>query len=256
MTGPPSSASRAFHAGDGPVGVLLCHGFTGSPRSLRPWADHLVTEGFRVSLPLLTGHGTTWQELNRTPWSRWYADLEQALDDLRDLCPQVFVVGLSMGGALALRLAEQRPGQIDGLVVVNPALRISDPRMRILPVLKWAVPSLTAIAGDIARPGVTEGGYPRTPLRALHSLTRMWRDVVDHLDQVQQPLLVYRSAQDHVVDASSVELIRAGVRSTDTRYISLARSYHVATLDYEADEIFTGSVAFFRRLTRDRPVKE
>ena len=117
------------------------------------------------------------------------------------------------------------------------------------------MPSLAAIAGDIAKSvegdAVDEGAYPRTPLRALHSQTKMWRDVRQNLGRIDHPLLVYRSAVDHVVDPSSVKLLRAGVSSADATYVTLARSYHVATLDYEAKEIFSGSVAFMRRLVKD-----
>jgi len=244
-----------YEAGDGSVGVLLCHGFTGSPVAMRPWAEHLLGAGFRVSLPRLPGHGTTWQELNRTPWTAWYAEVDRAFTELSRVCTQVFVVGLSMGGTLALRLAEQHGDAVSGLVLVNPAIRIADPRMRVLPVLQLVVPSLAAIAGDIAKnvegDPTYEGAYPRTPLRALHSQTKMWRDVRQNLGRVDQPLLVYRSAQDHVVDPSSVKLLRAGVSSADATYVTLARSYHVATLDHEAEEIFSGSVAFIRRLVKD-----
>src|SRR5579859_1859428 len=89
----------------GRVGVLLCHGFTGSPQSLRPWARHLAEAGFRVSLPLLPGHGTRWKDLQSTTWQDWYAEVDKALRVLREDCDSVFVAGLSMGGGLALRLA-------------------------------------------------------------------------------------------------------------------------------------------------------
>ena len=85
------------HAG-GDVGVLLVHGFTGCPQSMRPWAEHLAAEGFTVSLPRLPGHGTRWQDLNLTRWTDWYAEAERALDALRRTCSTVFVMGLSMGG--------------------------------------------------------------------------------------------------------------------------------------------------------------
>jgi carboxylesterase len=110
------------------------------------------------------------------------------------------------------------------------------------------LPSLAGIANDIAKPGVDECGYDRNPMRAFHSQTLLWRDVVEHLARVDQPLLVYRSRNDHVGDPSSIELIKAGVKSTDRSYVELTRSYHVATLDYEADDIFDGSVKFIRRL--------
>jgi carboxylesterase len=243
--------AQPYAGGSGPTGVLLCHGFSGSPKSMIGWAHHLEATGFRVLLPRLPGHGTTWQELNQTSWIDWYSSVDDAFAALHAQCDQVFLAGLSMGGALALRLAEQHGPQVSGLVLVNPVINISDPRMSALPLLQLAVPSLAGIVNDIKRPGQDECGYDRLPLRALHSQTYLWSDIRRNLDRVDQPLLVYRAIHDHVVDRSSVELIKAGVRSSDQSYIELHRSYHVATLDYDAEDIFDGSVAFFRRLTKE-----
>jgi carboxylesterase len=244
--------SETYRAGDGPVGVLLSHGFTGSPRSLRSWADHLAAGGFRVVVPRLPGHGTTWQEMNQTRWPDWYGRLEREFADLSRHCSPVFVGGLSMGGALALRLAEQLGERVAGLVLVNPSINAEDPRYRALPVLRHLAASVGAIGNDIAMPEVLEGAYTRTPLHAAWSLTQLWRDVAANLPRVDQPLLIYKSAIDHVVDPSSLRLILAGVSSTDVTTVPLPRSYHVATLDYDASLIFTGSSDFFQRLAKTR----
>jgi carboxylesterase len=250
---PPSLADdpavQPYEAGVGPDGVLLVHGFTGTPQSMRPWAEHLVAAGFAVSLPRLPGHGTHWRELNQTAWTDWYAHADAAFTALRARCDRVFVAGLSMGGALSLRLAEQHGDDVSGLVLVNPCVNITDPRMKILPVLRHLVPTLAAIGNDIADPAAREVAYDRNPLHALHSQTHLWADVVEHLDRVTQPLLVFHSDQDHVVDPSSVALLEAQVGSTDAEFRTLTRSYHVATLDYEAEEIFAASAEFFRRLS-------
>ena len=220
------------------------------------WAHHLEAAGFRVLVPRLPGHGTTWQELNQTTWTDWYACVDEAFATLQTRCEQVFVAGLSMGGALALRLAEQHGAAVSGLTLVNPAINLSEPRrwvylLRALPVLSLVIPSLAGPANDIAMPEEDESGYDRWPLRAMYSQTLLWADVRRNLDRVEQPLLVYRSIHDHLLDPSSVRLIKAGVRSSDQAYIELRRSYHVATLDYDAEDIFDGSVAFFRRLTKE-----
>jgi carboxylesterase len=242
--------AQPYAGGSGPSGVLLCHGFTGSTKSMIGWAKHLEAAGFQVLLPRLPGHGTSWQECNQTAWTDWYASVDEAFETLRARCEQVFLAGLSMGGALCLRLAEQHGACVSGLTLVNPVINISDPRMRALSVLRL-LPSLGGIVNDIAQPGQDEWGYDRLPLRALYSQTFLWADVRRNLHHVDQPLLVYRAINDHVADPSSVRLIKAGVRSSDQTYIELQRSYHVATLDYEAEDIFDGSIAFFRRLTKE-----
>ncbi|MGW2249804.1 alpha/beta hydrolase [Kitasatospora sp. NPDC001660] len=232
----------------GPVGVLLCHGFTGSPQSMRPWARELAAAGLTVSLPLLPGHGTRWQDMQVTRWEDWYAEVDREFRVLAEECEQVFVFALSMGGALALRLAALHGPKVSGLVLVNPSVRSDNPASVLLPVLRHLVPSVRGIADDIARPGVTEAGYDRTPLNAAWSLGRLWRDVQRRLPEVTQPVLLFRSPQDHVVSPANSELVLARISSTDVTERLCQRSFHVATLDHDAAEIFTAGLDFIRRL--------
>jgi carboxylesterase len=252
----PTSATvapgaEAYHAGSGSVGVLLIHGFTGSPRSMRDWAEQLEADGCRVAVPRLPGHGTSWQELALTEWQDWYDCVEREFVALRQSCDQVFVGGLSMGGCLALLLAERFGEQVAGIVLVNPVVATDNRRALVVPVTRRFLASLEGISNDIAKPGVDECAYTRTPLHAFHSMTRMWREVGAHLDRIDQPLLIFRSIQDHVGDPSSCRAILGGVSCSDVREHLLPRSYHVATMDYEAEQIFTESSAFIRRLLRD-----
>ncbi|MDI2126127.1 alpha/beta hydrolase [Yinghuangia seranimata] len=232
----------------GPVGFLLSHGFTGTPQSMRPWAEHLAAAGLTVSLPLLPGHGTRWQDMALTTWQDWYAEVERAFDALRERCETVFVGGLSMGGTLALRLAELRGDQVAGLVLVNPSVHADDPRLKALPVLKHLAKSVAGIGSDIRKEGVVELAYSRTPLKPLHSLVKAWPVVQGDLPQITQPVLLFRSPQDHVVAPANSETVLARISSTDVTAELLPDSYHVATLDHDAERIFTGSLEFVRRV--------
>lgn len=239
--------SNPVHEGEGRIGVLLCHGFTGSPQALREWAYHLAGRGFRVALPLLPGHGTTWQDLNNTTWRDWYATVEAEFNLMRRECDAVFVAGFSMGGALALRLAERYGSDVTGLALVNPAIRSSDKRLLALrPILRLR-PSIAGLGGDVADPAVVEYAYRRTPLRALQSMTQLWSDVSANLPRVTQPVLLFKSVTDHVVDASSARLIGERISSSEFTVRPLERSFHVATLDYDAPDIFAESAEFFVR---------
>jgi carboxylesterase len=233
----------------GPVGVLLCHGFTGTPQSLRPWAEFLAGRGLTVSLPLLPGHGTRWQDMQATGWQDWYAEVDRELRALTARCARVVVCGLSMGGTLALRLAERHGAAVAGLVLVNPSVKADQRRLRAVPVLRHVVPSVAGIASDIAKEGAQEVGYDRTPLHAVHSLTRLWREVRADLPSVTQPVLLLRSRVDHVVHPSNAAVVLAGVSSTDVTEIELERSHHVATLDHDAELIFESSWSFVCRVT-------
>lgn len=233
---------------NGPIGVLLLHGFTGSPASMRPWGEALAQQGWSVRVPRLPGHGTRWQDMNITTWEDWYAEAERNLRDLQSRCSRIFICGLSMGGALTLRLAEQHGDQIAGIVLVNPAVHTERKDRHLLPVVKHLVGSFPGISNDIAKPGMDEVAYDRTPLKAAHSMMTMWSLVRDDIALVRQPLLLFRSAQDNVVEASNAQWILTHVASTDTEEVVLANSYHVATLDHDAQTIEDGSVQFIQRL--------
>ncbi|MEU4995237.1 alpha/beta fold hydrolase [Streptomyces sp. NPDC021622] len=232
----------------GEVGVLLCHGFTGSPQSLRPWAEYLAEQGLTVSLPLLPGHGTRWEDMQITGWQDWYAEVERELHGLLERCTEVFVFGLSMGGALTLRLAAKHGDAVRGIVLVNPANKVHGLAAHALPVARHFVRTTKGIASDIAKDGSVEIGYDRVPLHAAHSMRRFFQRLDRELPQVTQPLLLLHSPQDHVVPPADSARILSRVSSRDVTEILLEQSYHVATLDHDADRIFEESLAFIGRL--------
>ncbi len=238
------------------VGVLLCHGFTGSPASLRPWAAHLAAAGYAVRLPLLAGHGTRWQDMNLTTFEHWLSGVRAELDELSDRCRCVLVGGLSMGGTLALRLAELHADRVAGLMLVNPSVmttrfdaRFAPVLRRLRPLLLRVMPSLPGIVDDIAKPGVTEAGYPRIPIIAALSLQAAWPVVRADLPLVTSPLLLLHSRVDHVVEPANSAIVLTEVSSRNVREVMLENSYHVATLDHDAPLIFSESVDFIERVT-------
>ncbi|WP_340538643.1 alpha/beta hydrolase [Nocardioides sp. GXZ039] len=246
---PLTIAARPELTGGRRVGVLLSHGFTGSPYAIRPWGEFLGERGYGVRVPRLPGHGTTWQNLNAHRWSDWYGEVSRAFDALCLEHDAVVVGGLSMGGALVTRLAEEHAEQISGVILVNPAVASKRLDLKALPLLKHLIPGLPGIASDIKKPGQLEHGYPRTPLKALHSFVRMWPQLVEDLPRVTSPLLYFRSTVDHVVDDATQPLIVGRVSSTDITEVSLPDSYHVATLDNDAPTIFADSADFIARVT-------
>jgi carboxylesterase len=258
MTSPPDSsapeaplsvAARPELTGGKRVGVLLSHGFTGSPYSMKPWGRYLADLGYAVSVPRLPGHGTSWQQLNITTWSDWYGEVSRAFEALRQENDAVVVGGLSMGAALVLQLAEQHDAEISGVVLVNAAVATKRKDVKLLPVLKHLVSAFPAIANDIKRPGQDEHGYPKTPLKAAHSMMSAWPGVIEGLGRITKPVLYLRSTEDHVVDELSEGIITRGLGSSDVRRSALANSYHVATLDNDDQQIFAESAAFVAEVT-------
>jgi carboxylesterase len=191
--------AEPFGSQGGPTGALLCHGFTGSPGSLRSWAEYLAAEGLTVSLPRLPGHGTTWQDMNRTRWEDWYAEVDRAFGALQATTDDIFLMGLSMGACLALRLAELHDDAVRGLVLVNPSVTADTKLFLLAPVMKMLVPSLKGVGSDIKKEGVTELAYDRTPTKAAATLPGLWKVTQRDLAKVTAPTLVFKSTEDHLV---------------------------------------------------------
>ena len=232
------------------VGVLLSHGFTGSPASMRPWGEFLAQHGYTVSVPRLPGHGTTVEQMLETRFSDYTTTIESAYQELAAHCDVVVVAGLSMGGALVLQLAERHP-EIAGVVLVNAAVASNNKQLLLLPLIKHLVKTFPAIGNDIKKPDMVENAYDKTPLKPLASMVKTWKQIRADLGLVSCPVLLFRSAEDHVVDPSSARIILSGISSTDKAEVVLANSYHVATLDNDAPEIFATSADFIKRVTAD-----
>lgn len=227
--------------------VLLIHGFTGSPVAMRPWADSLELAGFDTDVPLLPGHGTQWQDMVGRGYDQWIHATEEAFDELARTHQQVFVAGLSMGGALALHLATRR--NVAGVSLVNPGLVVDS---RLAPYTRWlkhAVRTVAPISNDIAKRGVDEGAYPRTPVAAVAELHALFAQTRRRLELVSAPVQLFRSTVDNVVSEQSVRELVAGLNpGTLAEHHMLLHSKHVATLDYDAEQIFHESARFFAQL--------
>jgi carboxylesterase len=232
------------------TGIVLIHGFTGSPDSTVPWARYLAEKGYRVNAIRLPGHGTTWQDANTKTFSDLQGAADEAFAEMRATTDRVFLMAQSFGCALALRIAADHPDDIAGVVLVNPWVRADGvaswqkhlaPLQRFLP---YVTKSLPGVASDIADPTKTELGYDKIPVVLVAStLNTAFHELRERLPQVSAPIQLHLSAVDHVLGPNNAELIRAEVRSPIEEF-ALDRSYHVATLDFDAETIFSRSDAF------------
>ena len=235
--------------GSGPLarlGVVVVHGFTGNPSAVRAWGEHLAAAGCAVEGPRLPGHGTRWQDANRTTFDDWYRAVERAFDDLRGRCDAVAAVGLSMGGTLSLRLAEQRGDAVAGVVTVNASLTTERKDAVLLPYLSRVLPLFPGIASDVKKEGVVENAYRWLPTRAAHSLAQAWPVVRADLGRITCPVLAFRSRTDHVVEPASGRLLAEALPAGQVTERVLEDSYHVATIDNDAPAIFSESLEFLR----------
>jgi carboxylesterase len=229
--------------------VLVLHGFTGCPQSMRPLANVFIEASFTVELPLLPGHGTAVEDMVGYQWGDWTAAAEIAYQKLAAATSSVIVAGLSMGGSLTLWLAQRHP-EIKGIILVNPAVEADD----FAPFVEGAKAALAAgqqylpaVAGDIADPTSKELGYDRSPAAGLVSLIEGIRELKPSLSGIKAPILLLHSPQDHIIPPGSSDLLRQKLAG-QVEYVPLERSFHVATIDFDGDEINRRAVAFAQRV--------
>ena len=226
------------------VGILLVHGFTGSPASMRPWAEYLNQRGYTVKVPLLPGHGTTPHDLNLVKWQEWPAKVESDLQELLRTCRKVFICGLSMGGGTTLNIATRYSKDLAGIILVNPMIHV-----KFVPhQLAWAISRFQkmrdSVGDDIKRPGITEYGYDALPAVGVYELLKMLHYTRKRLHDVTAPMLLFHSVDDHTLPVANTEIVMKGVGSRQKQRIELVNSYHVATLDYDQEVIFENSRLF------------
>lgn len=225
------------------IGILVLHGFTSTTSSMQYLAESFAKAGYNVELPALTGHGTCWQDMKYVKYTDWIKDAERALEKLQKRCSKIFFCGLSMGGAIALHLAGEH-SDFDGIILINHAVKFHHPKFWFIPIIKKLIPSVTAIASDIKKPGVTEIAYERTPTSGVHELLKMLKRVRKYLPEINKPTLIFKSIEDHVISRSTVKYTLNKLASKHKDVIWLQNSYHVATLDNDKDKIVRKSREF------------
>lgn len=232
------------------IGILFVHGFTGSPSSMRPWAEFFSARGYAVRIPRLPGHGTHWDDLNRVGWQEWPSRVVEELDELAKSCDKVFIFGLSMGGGTSLYVAAHHGEKIAGIVLVNPMIHIPGLKVKFAPVIARFRRHLPSVGNDIKRPNISEYGYDALPTKGLLQLGKLLRSSRSSLGLVKSPLLLFHSTDDHVLPVSNTEIVMAEIGASRKQRIELVNSYHVATLDYDSDFIFENSLLFVQEISK------
>ena len=247
MTDEPilAGAEPFFYPGND-IGVLVCHGFTGTTQSMRPLGQQLAVAGYTVVGPRLAGHGISPQAMAKTTASDWIASVDEALASLRKTCSQVFMTGLSMGGTLTLYTAAKHADVIRGAIPINATVRINSADLAGLALDPNAPATVPGIGSDIKAPGVVELAYKEVPVAALRQIYSLVGVTHDLLPRISCPTLVIQSREDHVVEPSNGPRIVKRIGASRVNLLWLDHSYHVATLDNDKDLIAQQTVAFIR----------
>lgn len=241
---PILQGAEPFYAEGNNVGILVSHGFTGSPQSMRPLYNAYAEAGYTVCGPLLKGHGTHYEDMEHTTHQDWIHSIEEGYQWLQERCDIIFVTGLSMGGTLTLYMAEKHP-EIRGIIPINAAVVL--PAMEPIRHMK-DVQFLDGIGSDIKKPGVTELAYAKTPVRSVNEILNLAEDVRKQLYKITCPTLIFVSDEDHVVPPYNSQIIADGILSMEKEIYQLENSYHVATLDNDKEFIINQTLAFIKRV--------
>ncbi|MEJ5308617.1 MAG: alpha/beta fold hydrolase [Anaerolineae bacterium] len=233
----PHLEGDSFFWEGGPVGVLLSHGYTATTAEVRLLGRFLHEHGYTVSGPLLPGHGTTPQEMNRCRWQTWAEAFESAYRDLAARCERVFVGGESMGGLLALYLASYHP-EVAGVMAYAAALVVppSFAKTFVLPLL---APLGVILQKGPSTPSAADArwqGYHHNPLRATQQLFALQAATRARLSEITQPILIVQGRLDTSVDASAPDVIYHSVRSTEKHLYWFEHSTHCVLLDQEWED--------------------
>ncbi|HTO55734.1 MAG TPA: alpha/beta fold hydrolase [Myxococcota bacterium] len=246
--------AAAFRLGDPRGGlapaVLCLHGLTGTPYEVRPPAEALAAAGFYCEGPLLPGHGTSPRELARVRWGAWVEAVLAAHDSLAERHDRVYVLGLSLGGLLALRVAEERP--VRGVAAFAVPFDLGWLVARSVPWLhRWVrqLPKTPAILDTEAR--ARHPGYDRMPLAAVHELLLLAGEVRAGLARIQAPVLGIFSRLDPTVPVRNAELLMAGLSAGGHALHWLERSGHVLPVDFERAILAAKVVEFLSALEKD-----
>ena len=267
----------------GPMGVVLVHGFSGTPGELRPLAERLARLGYSVEAPLLAGHGGSQEELAAVTWRDWVASARRALEDLRGRCPTVALVGFSMGGAITLSIAADdgdggdgasRAGRgIAGIVTMSALTRINNPLTVLLPVARRVMPYIYPLrlrGIDLSKPEVIERlrdyipdlqvdptkpeeiaalrGAIKVSVGAVYQLDALLRHTRASLPRVTAPALLIQATHDEQIPRSSIDEIYRRIGSRDKKAVRLALSGHMVLAGPERAEVLAQVEAFLERI--------
>lgn len=234
------------------TGVLVVHGFTGNPSSMRLQAHALAGAGHHVEQPRLPGHGTSLEDMLTTDWDDWSGEAAAAFDRLAERADRIVVMGLSMGGTLTLWTGLQRldDPRLVGLVLVNASTdhEAAETREMLADFLADGTTVIPGVGNDIADPEVDEIAYDGVPVAGLISLIDAKSAMADRYGELSVPLLMFTSHDDHVVQPDQSRHV-ANTYGGEVDHVWLERSYHVATQDHDRDLITDRTLSFVADVT-------
>jgi carboxylesterase len=241
--------AEPFFFPGGPTGVLLVHGFTGTPKEMRWMGESLAGRGYTVLGIRLAGHATRPEDLVRSRWQDWLASVEDGWHLLEGLVQNAFLAGLSMGGALSLLFAVTH--QVGGVVAMSTPFDLPpDPRLPFIKILRWIIPQVPKGPSDWRNTEAAQDhvDYPAYPTRSIAELRDLLAAMRDALPEVKVPVLLVHSQDDAGVDPENAQRIYDRLGSQDKQLFFVRDCGHVVTREPERERIFEKTADFIERI--------
>ena len=230
------------------IGILVSHGYTGTPQSMRYYGEALNRAGYTVTGPLLKGHGTAPSDMAGTTAQDWILSIKEALESLCQTCSSIFITGLSMGGTLSLYMAAMYPDVIKGVITINAAVRLETPVLAALAFDPQAPFTVPGIGSDIKDPNSKELAYSEVPVASIKEAYGLSSVTQDLIPKIKCPVLVITSRDDHVVSPANGRIIPNLLTVSRVESLWLDNSYHVATIDNDKDLICERACGFIHSI--------
>jgi carboxylesterase len=228
------------------TGVLLIHGFTGSPAAMRGLGEYLnQNQGYTTLGIRLPGHGTQVDDLRRPAWRDWLTTVEDGLNLLRGMCDQVYVAGISMGGVLTLIAANRY--QVQGVAALSTPYGLTgDWRVHLMRPLSLFVPKFKkpAAVGNRA-----ETSYAYFVPHAIAEAAELAKLMQESLTKINIPVLLIQSHGDKVIEPNALDLISEQLHRLHPETLWLEKSGHIITLDQEREIVYRKVADFFTTIT-------
>ena len=234
----PQLDGDAFFWNGNQTGVLLIHGFTATTAEVRLLAEKLHKDDYTTAAPLLPGHGTDPDDLNRVTWQMWLEEVKIYYERLARVCGQVFVIVESMGTLLALELAAQHP-EIDGLLLFSPVIKVKG-----LWLSRLLHPFKDYLKKSSKDDGLPWKGYNVYPLKAAAEMHKLQRHVRGRLSEIEQPILIFTGEYDTHISQDAADIIMEDIKSDMKQHIHMKESPHVILLAHELDKVYEYVVDF------------
>jgi carboxylesterase len=233
---------------------LLIHGFTGTPKEMRWMGEFLNRHGYTCLGIRLAGHATDPEDMIRSNWTDWTASVEDGYQILRGVTDKIFLIGLSMGGILALLMSTRL--DVKGVVAISTPYKLpDDPRLRHVDWIAKMIPYMPKSSGEPGSGWFDKDAwkehisYPQNPVRSIGQLNQLLAVMRAALPDLRVPALLIHSKDDDYVLPESIDWIYADlINASDKTRHYLTGSGHVVPRDAARQDAFQAVLEFIQRI--------